>query len=410
MALTTDLAKQIDAYIKTHPDCETRFTQRLELKGKLHEMPVYRLPTTLLRFNIRNGRFAAEYRELVKKEGRELDPEKAGDVEKIKKLLLEANEKYKEAAKILKDDLQKVGQRTPGVVTFDGSLINGNRRMAVFDELRKETGDEKWRFLEVSRLPPDASERDVWRIEAGLQFSREERLDYGPVNELLKFREGIKAGLSPKEIAATLYGGFTEDDIKRDLKRLEMIDTFLLFIRKPGHYKTIQDRGWHEHFIDLQNFLESKKAKGVSAAELLKIQKYAFDLIKNDVSHLKLRKLGNIMGESKAKEHLLKEIDKPAIVAIISPKQDLMVQPKHDPAPPQPHGKDSPTVQLFDDAIDIADAAEQSGKPRVLLNRALTNLKGIDLAMLKAGDKSLKGLVEDIEKEVSKIRKKVSGK
>ena len=37
-------------------------------------------------------------------------------------------------------------------------------------------------------------ERDLWRIEAGLQFAKDFRLEYGPVNELLKLKEGLERG------------------------------------------------------------------------------------------------------------------------------------------------------------------------------------------------------------------------
>ncbi|HKZ42667.1 MAG TPA: hypothetical protein VJ044_17010, partial [Candidatus Hodarchaeales archaeon] len=313
----------------------------------------------------------------------------------------------KQATKVLKDDLLKVGQRNPGVITFDGSTINGNRRMAVFEELQKETGNEKWRFLEVSILPPSANERDIWRIEAGLQFSREERLEYGPMNELLKFREGIKAGLTTKEIAATLYGGFTKEDIEEDLKRLELIDLFLQWFGKPGHYKTIEDKRWHEHFIDLRNFMKKEQKKGGSPVELNKLVKFAFDLIRNNISHWDLRAIGDIMNEPASKASILHEIvANPAISCIVAPKKQAGGSKAIDL--PTPTGKDAPTMEVFYDSVEIAEAAKQSKKPALLLTKALTNLKGIDMGALKPKDAKLKQLISDIDKVVARLKKKIS--
>lgn len=404
MALKTDLAKQIETYIKTHQKCETSFTQRLELAGKLEELRVYRLPTSLLHYSIKNGRFAAWYRELTSSLGRELDSGTQEDAERIRKLLLEQD---KQATKVLKDDLLKVGQRVPGVTTFDGSLVNGNRRMAVFEELQEKTGAEKWRFLEVSILPPNTSERDVWRIEAGLQFSREEKLEYGPINRLLKFREGVEAGLTTKEIAATIYGGFTKEDIEEDLERLKLIDVFLSWLEKPGHYKTIEDNRWHEHFIDLRNFIRKEKNKGTNPAEINKLVKFAFDLIRNNISHWDLRDIGKIMNESASKSRILHEINtNPSISPIVLPKKQTGGSKAIKL--PVAKGKEAPTIEVFYDSVEIAEAAEQSSKPALLLTRALTNLNGIDTSVLKSKDAQMKKLILDIEKIVAILKKKIS--
>ena len=41
--------------------------------------------------------------------------------------------------------------------------------------------------------------------------------------DLLKFKEGIEAGLKPTEIAKSLYGAFTEKEILEKLEQLKLI-------------------------------------------------------------------------------------------------------------------------------------------------------------------------------------------
>ena len=65
-----------------------------------------------------------------------------------------------------------------------------------------------------------SDEKGLWRIEAGLQLSRDKRLDYSPINQLLKIDEGIKAGLTPTQIAATYYGKVTKKTIEKDYARI----------------------------------------------------------------------------------------------------------------------------------------------------------------------------------------------
>ena len=54
-------------------------------------LDVYKLPTAMLFYNIRNGRFAAEYKETAKREGGYLSPEDKTDAKKIRQLLLDLN-------------------------------------------------------------------------------------------------------------------------------------------------------------------------------------------------------------------------------------------------------------------------------------------------------------------------------
>jgi hypothetical protein len=401
MTLATDLAKQIETYINNSPQCKTNRIQVLEIAGKRCDLEVYRLPTDMLRYNIRNGRFAAEYKELRSKIGRDLDPNDKKDEEQIKKLLLEQN---KDATRVLKDDLVKMGQRNPGVVTHDGFVINGNRRMAVFKQLLEETGEDKWRYLEVSMLPKGASEQDVWRIEAGLQFSRDERLDYGPINRLLKFREGIDAGLTTKQIAATLYGGETSEEVQEAIERLKLIENYLEFVGKPGHFKTAERV--QEHFIDLQKFMQKEKKRGTNYLEIMKVVKLAFDLIRNGIPHLDLRDLSKIMKEEASKKNIFHEIEKnPAISSIVTPKKSTSSGVAKSAELPKPQGKDAPSMQAFYDSVEIATASEESSKPALLLKRALTNLKGIEPSSLKVHDPMVKALLEELDKILQKINK-----
>ena len=80
-------AKKINDYIQKHSDCKLNKTHSVIIKGESHDVQVYKLPLELLFFNIKNGRFAAEYLELKEKIGRELHPENPDDAKTIQKML-----------------------------------------------------------------------------------------------------------------------------------------------------------------------------------------------------------------------------------------------------------------------------------------------------------------------------------
>ena len=74
-------------------------------------------------------------------------------------------------------------------------------------------------------------------------------MKYGGVNELLKLKEGIKKGLSPKDISVALLGRYTKAKVEEKLEILKLIDSYLSYIGKPKEYHRIQDEGLLEKFI-----------------------------------------------------------------------------------------------------------------------------------------------------------------
>ena len=200
--LTTDSEKEIQAYISNFPQCKLNRIQPTEIGGKREDLQVYSLPIRLLYFNIRNGRFAAEYKEKRSKL-EETSIEGQERVTMIREMLLEQS---KEATKLLKEDLCRVGQKNPGVITSDGAVINGNRRLAVFQQLYEEKGEEKmvlFRCLNASKR--NKRKRHLENRSWITILPGKNGLDTGPINRLLKLREGIKAGLTPQQIAATVW-------------------------------------------------------------------------------------------------------------------------------------------------------------------------------------------------------------
>ena len=210
MEINSGNKKRIDEYIKHNSDCIYPRTLALILRGEKTDLPVYRLPIDYLFYNLKNGRFAAEYKELVIREGGELEVEKPENAKKIKNLLLNLD---KNSTEVTKQDIEKRGQWNDGLITDDGYVIDGNRRMAILTKL-SESGEDKWNYINVARLPPNVDPKDLWKIEAGVQLGKEEILRYGPINELLKFKEGVDSGLTIQEISKTLYG--YEDKVEED--------------------------------------------------------------------------------------------------------------------------------------------------------------------------------------------------
>lgn len=356
MPLNSERSKKIEAAIH-QPSAESEVRKApVIIGGQKKMLEVYRLPISLLTYNIRNGRFAAELMARERELGRKLNPLQPQDHAEIQALLLNLDPG---ATELLKRDLRAVGQTDPGIITHDGHVINGNRRMAILSQLHKEDGTGKYEYLEVQRLPPDISERDLWRIEAGLQLSRDKRLEYGPVNDLLKIREGINAGLKYDEIAATLYGIDGGKEVQEKEKRLALIDSYLDYIGEPGTY--LRANGLVEHFINVQDFLRWLDRQDVKPRERHNWLLRAFEMIRAELPHVELRKLRSIYESERAHKHFL------TAIVPMSGKRSADVQDEV-----------SATVkEQFEVARDYQELEQDAKRPQSILSKATRAMEAL---------------------------------
>ena len=325
------------------------------LAGDVETLEVFRIPLDHLFYNIRNGRFAAELLRKEEEVKRKLDPTVDADAKLIQQLLLTQDKNETEA---LKKDLLLHGQIDPGIITFDGAIINGNRRAAIFKTILEDTQEPKFGYLKVGRLPPNVDEKDLWRIEAGLQFGKDFRLKYGPVNELLKLKEGHVRGLSAKEISSSLLGRFSADEVEEKLEILKLIEMYLHHIGKPGEYHHVQEERHVEKFNSLYgSVVGSLRKRNKTDPKIAKLIAVAFEMIdKTELTHWDVRVLRKIAANEKAYAELtqpfagrnMRSLDADGVTEAFTSSKELVVD------------------------------AEEKDKPERLLKRALSALQSID--------------------------------
>lgn len=384
MQILSEKARAIATYLGSE---KPRGNWPIQLDGRKQILPFYRFKTNLLRYNVKNGRLASEIREWEKDNGEELNSANHEHAKIIKKLLLEMDTAKTNELKI---DILEFEQMEPGVITHDGVIINGNRRMAVIQDLNEEHPGGKWEYLEAIILPSNINQKDLWKIEAGLQLSKDKVAPYSPVNELLKIKEGIEAGLTPKQIAAVLYGR-TEDEIKESIQRLKIIDDFLSFFSQQGNYPLINQYGLTEYFINIQkSVIKPAESSGVGKKEELNRLKIAFELIKAHIkskskggdgvkSHTSIRKLRNVFDNSKA-------------YLEVSP----ISQAKRDTP-------EEVVIEAFNNALDIVEFTEEKGKPTKLIKRAIRALESIDPESEHFATREVKQELEKLNKIIKNL-------
>lgn len=376
MKINSQNAKKIDSYISDYKEqADLNDTEKVRIQGKLTKIPIYRLPIDYLFYNVENGRFAKEYLKLKKSKG-ELNPEIPDDAKEIEKML---RDQSPSKTQWLKDDIKTIGQQEAGIITHDGFVINGNRRLSVLKLLAPD-GNPDHQFIDVARLPDNVEESDIYKIELGKQMAREQKLDYGPINELLKIEHGIKSKLTPEQIAVTI--GYTKEEIEEKMARLELIRDYLDFIGEPDNFEAVDDI--NDHFIDLHDKIFSKKQlerKRFSPLELTDIKDIAFATMKAKVPSKALRKIPKMVDNPKIKDTFF-EAAKFATPS--SSKQAL---------------------DIFEACETRLKAETDKGKPAKLLNSILANFDSVDFHHPELKQEENKNLIKKIVQYMDDLKK-----
>jgi len=267
--------------------------EKIVIKGRATLFPVYKLHTADLFFNRNNGRIRAEVLQLECERGTPFISGDSSDEIILRDLLLKNRPDENNKIEL---DLITNGQISPGIITCDGVLINGNRRKAILDSLFERTQKQEYAYIEVQVLPPDVTPKELWLLEAGIQLSTPRQLDYSPINQLLKIRDGINSGIAPKEMVQSIYG-IDDNFVKESLQRLDLIDEYLeCFLCRKEQYHLIANI--NEHFIDLQNMLSwARRPRGTrinwdyDETDINEFKLVVFYYIRAGWSHLRIRDL-----------------------------------------------------------------------------------------------------------------------
>jgi len=357
-------------------------TDRRELfwiKGKRQELDVYRVPTKFLYFNIENGRYADKMVQLREDNPAvEIDPKKEKWKNTIWKMLkgeYPGTERDVEPFNKLREDLAGRMQLRPGVVLFDGGVLDGNRRLAAMLQLQiSEKNPSRFEYLDAVILDADVGPEDRWRIEAGVQIGRDEKHPYSPINELLKIQEGLvlfKGKPSPeKEISRVIYG-ISEEEVKKDILKIRLINEYLDFIDKPKAYNEVGEQKVIERFEEAIQTLEQAKRRGATAPEIAKLKLTQFAVIRDKLmTNWEMRQIRNAMGRGKAGKGKNEKALK-VLLDIGANSQQLKktlstsvpnsaLRPKHEEK-----------VRTF---LDQMEAQDNADKPLELANKANTHL------------------------------------
>lgn len=211
-------------------------TKKITFRGQTKEEKVYRIPINELYYNDLNGRIATFISQYKSQEDKDLE---SLSIDEYNDLIAEfiINSSTKERFKKTKEDIRISTQKEAGVVLTDGRIIDGNRRYTCLRELKKETGDERYGFFEAIILDAplendDRAWRDINSLELELQIGTDDKVDYSPIDWLVKvYLDLVKS----KSYTVNEYSRITKystSDVKKMMIKAELMEDFLEFFDK----------------------------------------------------------------------------------------------------------------------------------------------------------------------------------
>jgi hypothetical protein len=292
----------------------TTLSEKIVWKDKLESMPVYEIPLKFLIFNKYNGRILSRTKSL-ETQGIEINPETEEGAKIISKLLYDSKKDRNDRTK---EDLEKYGQKRVGIITRDGVIIDGNRRVMLLNQIDKF---DYFRAI-VLDVSSDQDPIEIEKLETTYQMGEDEKLSYNPIEVYLKtmelykklsgqseFDEGKKDSEAIKKIYEWIGDYKSDEKIKGVEFRLKVMKTMNAYLDTFGYNGMFtQLDGREEQFRGLTRWLSDfygegsvKSFDGYKDTDVDDLKLIAFDFIRIKCKNTDFRYLA---GGNQRKNHI----------------------------------------------------------------------------------------------------------
>lgn len=272
---------KLQELINTKKPCRTGIPIMYHNERRLFD--AYEIPLDYLVYNPYNGRIGSVVKS-YERQNHTLNPEDPQDKKLIEKFLWESKP---DANKKTKERLLIEHQEKHGIVTADGSIIDGNRRAMLLNDIMDDasiTYNEKshCRFFVAIILPDDADKKEILALETTYQMGEDAKVDYNPIEKYLKCKDLKDEGFTNDDIHRMM--DVTVGDVKTMLSALELMDDYLDEYDYLGMYTQLDKN--EDSFLKLDAALRKYKA-GVPSmwaydpdADVSDLKLIAFDYIR----------------------------------------------------------------------------------------------------------------------------------
>ena len=172
-------------------------------------------------------------------------------------------------------ELEAEEQREPLLITSEGVVVNGNRRLAAMRELftRDRSRFRHFSHADCAVLPTNITPEEVLEIEVRLQMQAETKLPYGWIEEAIAIREMHFGGRDTAHVAALMKK--KPKEVETAERALTEADIYLKdWRREPNRYEHVEDA--QQFFGDL-----AKAVNGLEGDMLEVKRRIAWMLLSN---------------------------------------------------------------------------------------------------------------------------------
>ena len=209
--------------------------------GSMELMPVFKIPLECLVYNQRNGRILS--RTLSHEANTSMiDAQSESGNKLIQKFLYESAESKNKKTEI---DIRKYGQKEVGIVTLDGIVIDGNRRLMTLNNIVANPGDadvSNFNTFKAVILPATLQDAtaEVKRLETIYQMGEDEKANYNPIEKYLQAKELFDLKWTEKDVAS--FMNIKKTDIQKYAQTMALMDEYLEAYGYDSQYTQLDKR------------------------------------------------------------------------------------------------------------------------------------------------------------------------
>ena len=352
---------------------------KLWVLGRWRTAPVKLVPVSALILNADNRRFAAERQLFQQQLGHSLDPENNEvDALSVESILLDQNPhvdgdrvvgKPDKDYEALRKDWQRRQQESPFWIHADGTVRNGNRRLAMLRRLNRDPGVEGYQHVEAVVLEDlGINELAIFEMEQREQLTEDYKVRYTDINLLLAIRDAaVDQEIDwhdPTSIAAV--AGNLQHVMRNDpvyatvqLYAIRYMDEYLRDLRVEGRYDRLI--GQIERFRDVGRAMRALEGGDEDwAPAMLNV---LFAAVNAGLTHLEIRQVRRLFNADRDEFARLAEH--------IGKAEEQWTLPTDEEA--------LGTPAVADDQVDDPDMSEERADPPgpVVTNYPQENVRGV---------------------------------
>jgi hypothetical protein len=379
-----------------------RPTFPVEIRGKTKHLSVFRVEISVPVFRLENGRTIRglqEYKHENPMSAKALEDKSSAESQEIIQSVLLKMVAEENLINILADE----GQRDPLILTRQGYVLNGNRRLAAMRKLSKDSKHAKdFQNVDVIVLP-QLDEVELSSIEMRLQMAIEGKAKYNWVDELLVIQKNIKElKMTMEQVRVAMRT--TIPSIKKKLLMYELVSEYLAYMSKQGLFFSVT--GDEQAFKTLtQGMVRFQKRLDLQSE--LKLQ--AFEIIKRKPKHKSIHLQIIDVTNSVADSQSLSVTGPTNKVNSTGPLGGIAASTPQKPVTPM---SDDAFSRLQQDLANHAKGAalkKETNKQLENAEIALTMVKQINVELARNNREKVVEILKKVEEAARKARNQISG-